>query len=104
MIAAIHSGGKTVRLCCVKTVMIVSSTHADRSATAAQAMASVPIRVLSRSRSIRMRANTGKAVTLIAVPIWFPLVVILGVIVIREERWRVQRAKAAEDAAPCTPF
>ena len=44
------------------------STHATRSSTAAQVMAVVPKLVLWIPRSSRMRASTGNAVMLIAMP------------------------------------
>ena len=42
--------------------------HPVTSSTAAQAMATVPRLLFIMSRSIRIRASTGKAVTLIAAP------------------------------------
>jgi hypothetical protein len=42
--------------------------HAVTSSTAAQAITVLPRRVCVRRRSARMRASTGKAVMLIAVP------------------------------------
>lgn len=45
-----------------------SRHHAVTSSTAALAIAIAPARVFSRPRSVRMRASTGNAVTLIAAP------------------------------------
>ena len=45
-----------------------SKHQAVTSSTAAQVMATAPTRVPSRRRSLRMRANTGNAVMLMATP------------------------------------
>ena len=48
--------------------MAARKIQAVTSSMAAHAIATEPIQVLSKFRSVRMRASTGNAVTLIAVP------------------------------------